>query len=384
MATITNYTTYDMASYYADVKRIPRLTEEERQSLMSDTTPEQLAQARIRLIEGHLQMAIRIALKVCPPTHYQSLPDLIGTVNLTLVKLAQQYNFAAGYAFTPYFAVCAEGAIRRAIGDDRLIRIPGSAIWKAKQHGTEKHLYELQPDSLDQWMEWFQTSEVEEPPTTSLLPTEAAPPRDPHVRMRVQTWLSYLPPRAQKVLTLRYGLSDEDESCWTVGEIAHELGVPRSTIEYIERDAKQRIRALAEGTAIIVEKNGQCQIKGVHTHAFKPPTLTAEQEAIFLQATTRLCEQGVTVSGRALASATGLGVNHALVFLRLYRDALGLTARQKVARQQTRLAQVAQAYTALVASGEHITGKRLAQAAHVGKASALAFLRTQKEECDAA
>ncbi len=34
MATITNYTTYDQAYYYADLKRIPRLSEEERRHLL--------------------------------------------------------------------------------------------------------------------------------------------------------------------------------------------------------------------------------------------------------------------------------------------------------------------------------------------------------------
>jgi hypothetical protein len=54
---MTNYTTYDLAYYYADLGQLPRLSEEEKQQLIASTTQTTHLndQARNRLIEGHLK-----------------------------------------------------------------------------------------------------------------------------------------------------------------------------------------------------------------------------------------------------------------------------------------------------------------------------------------
>ena len=70
MATIlTNYTTYDMAYYYRDTKRLTRLSKEEEYTLIASlatpTSPslpaQQTTQVKQRLIEGHLGLATCIA-----------------------------------------------------------------------------------------------------------------------------------------------------------------------------------------------------------------------------------------------------------------------------------------------------------------------------------
>jgi hypothetical protein len=230
-------------------------------------------------------------------------------------------------------------------------------------------------------MKWFTTDEVEEPPACSpLLPTHEAPPRNPELHAQVQAWLSYLSPCAQRILTLRYGLSDEDERCLTPAEIAGELGLTRQVVQQSLRNAQESIRALVEGTATIVEKNGKRQVRG--THRFKPPTLTPKQEVLFTQAARRLCEQGNKVSGNTLAKETGKSIHLARAFLRQHRDELPPSAL--VATHQDRLAHVAQIAAELEAQGEHVTAKRLAQVAQVRHETALEFMRTRKGERDAA
>ncbi|HEU5226557.1 MAG TPA: sigma factor-like helix-turn-helix DNA-binding protein [Ktedonobacteraceae bacterium] len=270
-----------------------------------------------------------------------------------------------------------DAAVKRTIEYDRLIRVPSIALWKARQQGTEEQLYALQPESLDQWMAWYDTSELEEPPVSPLLPTAAAPPRDLGLHAQVQTWLSYLSPRAQRVLTLHYGLSEEDERCYSIAEIAREMGLNRHTIHYIERDALKRIRALVEGTATIVEKDGVRHVKGIYR--FRQPTLTPEDEALFRQAVLRLREEGRKVSTRVLAHATGKSQPRASAFLRLYRETLGLPSCKKATHEE-RMAQVAKSYAELETKGERITVKRLADMVHYSKETIAEYMRLRKQE----
>ena len=90
--TITNYTTYDQAYYYADLKRLPRLLEEQRRSLIASlpTTdnPHLTAQIKHQLIESYLPLAKYLAIDLCPRSRCQrDLPDLIGQANLTVVEV---------------------------------------------------------------------------------------------------------------------------------------------------------------------------------------------------------------------------------------------------------------------------------------------------------
>lgn len=225
----------------------------------------------------------------------------------------------------------------------------------------------------------FDSETPREPLASPILPTHEAPPRNSVLHAQVQEWLSYLSPQAQQVLTLRYGLADEDERCLTPAEIADVLGLSRRAVYAIEQEAKQSIRALVDGTATLVEKGGRHQVTGVHV--FKPPTLMPEHEALLMEMATRLCEQGKRVTCRLLAKETGKSVHLAQVFLRLHRDELPLVASAKhIGTHDERLAHVARVYAELVAQGQQVSIKRLAKAARVRKDLAAEFMHLQKEE----
>jgi hypothetical protein len=179
------------------------------------------------------------------------------------------------------------------------------------------------------------------------------------------------------VLTLRYGLAEDDERPRSSAETAQELGLSRSMVQYLERDARIRIRALVHGTGTVVEKDGRKQITGVYR--FTSPALTPEDEAVFRQAVMRLREQGVSVSGRTLTRITGKSYGRASVFLHQYRETLGLPSRTQVAHEQ-RMAHLKQVAAELEAKGERLTIKRLAEAAHIRKDTIVAFLRQRKQE----
>src|SRR5437762_1146400 len=141
MAAITHYTTSDLDYYYADLKRLPRLTREERQQLLVQASQGERMVLN-RLIEDHLSLATRIAIDRCPRRGYRGFDDVIGDVCLTLVKVAHRYDFTAPGDFTAYVIACTEGATKRSIGDDRLIHVPSSTYSRYKQEERLAELYQ--------------------------------------------------------------------------------------------------------------------------------------------------------------------------------------------------------------------------------------------------
>ncbi len=226
--TITNYTTYDLEYYYADLKRLSRLSHKERQRLVTGILGAQVSpampqetQVKHQLIEGYLPFAKHLAITLCPPTLYHRLlPDLIGAVNLAVVEATMRCDLGSTLSLDAYIAAYVRGAIKQTIVRDDLLNIPFRARGRARAEGTLEYLYaQYRVASLDELMAWFETDEVEESPLKPILPIEAAPLRDPQQRAQVETLLSYLSPRAQAILHLRYGLSDDNERRHTTKEI---------------------------------------------------------------------------------------------------------------------------------------------------------------------
>src|SRR6266700_4766891 len=140
MKPTTNYTTYDLAYYYADLKRLPRLSREERQSLVTGmsgahTSPaiSQEAQIKQRLIEGYLPFAKHLAITLCPPSLYHCLlPDLIGAVNLAVVEATLRCDLGSTLSLDAYIAAYVRGAIKQTIVKDDLLNIPFRARERAR------------------------------------------------------------------------------------------------------------------------------------------------------------------------------------------------------------------------------------------------------------
>ncbi len=389
MTTITNYTTYDLAYYYADLCHIAFLTDEEQSRLIAATSPAAPRldiPARNRLIEAHLGLAKRIAIETCPPTAYQKLPDIIGEVNLALVRAGNNYDVQAGGNLRSYFIAYAEKAVKRAMGAQKLIRIPDHVFTRARAEGTLHEVYALQPLSLDQLMQRFEDEEeYEEPLATPITPTQAAPSRNPALRAQVAAYLALLSPRAQAVLRLRYGLGDDNEHAHTPAEIAQALGISGGQVKLAEQDALRRLKALAAGEATIVTRKGKACIS--YPAAHKPPVLTPAQESAFIQAAARLSEQGISVTGEHLAQGTGMGIQRAQVFLRAHCDELVIQARRRrqpgeQQQQQARNERLEHAYTQLTAQGPRMNYRILAKAAQVNKQTAMEFLRTKRGQGD--
>ncbi len=189
--TITNYTTYDLEYYYADLKRLPRLSREERYHLVtsmsgvptSPAIPPDDTQVKHQLIEGYLPFAKHLAITLCPPSLYQRLlPDLIGAVNLAVVEATMRCDLSSTLSLDAYIAAYVRGAIKQTIVKDDLLNIPFRARERARAEGTLEQLYaQHRVASLDELMEWFDTDEVEEPPVKPIMPFSACAMASPMI-----------------------------------------------------------------------------------------------------------------------------------------------------------------------------------------------------------
>jgi len=382
MATITNYTTYDQAYYYADLQRIPHLSEEERRHLMTRlptaASPHLYTQTRHHLIESYLHLAKHLAIGLCPPTQYHRLfPDLLGAANLALVEVVTRCDLVTIADLTAYLGAWVRGAIKRTLTRDDLLPIPPRVREQARAEGTLEHLYaQHRIASLDALMQGSDADAVEEPVLMPIVPTQAAPPRDPAQRAQVDTLLSYLSPRAQAIVRLHYGLSDDNERQHGTTEIARLLGIRRTTVQLIERDAITRLRALVAGKAPLVKRNGKLCIS---YPARDDRPLSPEQETALTKVYAELQAQAPSVSGRLLAQVAGVSQQSAYTFLRAHQ-----TEPPKEARARARQQKLEKVCTRLEGQGVRVTSPRLAQEAGVMKLTALTFLKARRRERHAA
>jgi RNA polymerase sigma factor (sigma-70 family) len=227
--TITNYTTYDQASYYADLKRLPRLSEEQRRHLMTTLpaadNPDLTTQVKHQLIESYLPLAKSLAIALCPTSRYQrDLPDLIGVANVTVVEVITRTDLSQIDNLTSYLVAWIRGRLKHTMTHDGLIKVNREVLTRAREKADATQFDALEHFlSLDEQMAWFTADDLEELKAMPITPPEAAPLPDPVLRTQVETWLSYLSPRAQAILRLRYGLSDDNERQHSTIEIARLL-----------------------------------------------------------------------------------------------------------------------------------------------------------------
>jgi hypothetical protein len=135
--------------------------------------------------------------------------------------------------------------------------------------------------------------------------------------------------------------------------------------------APARLRALATGKATLGRKNGKPCI--LYPHAHNRYTITPEQEAAMLRGCLDLQAQGVIVTGRSLAQATGVGMGCALMFLRLHR-----TQTLKEMRARRRQQKLEEVWTRLESRRVRPTSPLLAKEAGVAKKTALDFLTARR------
>ena len=365
----------DLRQYVTDLASIPHLSPKETRHLTSHLaaarqgilSPEQAAQAKQRLIEGHLWLAVALVKRSGARLCMLSPLDLVQEGNLGLLRALDRFDFAAGGNFTAYASTTIHHAILDALPMENTIRLSQYLTWRNRTDERVEALRALQPLSLDALHGEEDCAFVDllaAPPF--VLPDSAAQAEERHraKRAQVEALLSRLTSRERQILRLRYGLDEADGRCHAPTAIARQLGLDCSTVCNLERGALQKLRILVDPEA------GHAGIPRTSRRPASPrsPKEQAERRQEQFQrleaACAKLVAQGVPINVRTLARASHVDKKVIGPFVRLYWDQRG--------SEQERLEA---ACAELEAEGIPVTMARLCSRAHVGSRAAAAFLK---------
>jgi RNA polymerase primary sigma factor len=259
-----------LALYLEDIRRVKLLTPEQEQDLARRVQAGD-AQAERQLVEANLRLVVTIARRYL--NRGLSLLDLIEEGNVGLLHATRKFRPDRGTRFSTYATWWIRQAVVRALANQaRMIRLPvhvelllGQSMKKRKAL-TQKlgrvptneelaealgwpvseveHLESLrqQPLSLDAPTgEEGKARLLEVVRDTSAVPGEGLA-AILKARADLAGVLQDLPDSERKVLTLRFGLGDEEPM--TLERIGQRLGVTRERVRQIESAALRRMRAL--------------------------------------------------------------------------------------------------------------------------------------------
>ena len=254
--------------YLREIGKVPLLKPEEEISLAKKSEHGD-KEAKKKLIEANLRLVVSIAKRFTGKS--LSLLDLIQEGNIGLFRAVEKFDYRRGYKFSTYATWWIRQAITRALAaQSRTIRIPGhmvETINKFKQAerqliqdlGREPlpeeiaaemgepldkvlHIIKISQDTIS-----IETSVGEDDEDSTLedfiedvrtvTPDRAAAME--LLRDYVKEVIKDLTPREQKILEMRFGLTDG--VAHTLEEVGQEFDVTRERIRQIEAKALEKI-----------------------------------------------------------------------------------------------------------------------------------------------
>ena len=242
--------------YLREIGRVRLLTPKEEIDLARRIEKGDAA-ARERMIQANLRLVVYIAKHYVGRSYGLSLLDLIQEGNIGLMKAVERYNWRRGVRFPTYarwwIRQAVTQAIRRQAPDvnpviskytqarERLIREKG------REPVPEEVAESLDVDLDDvrlmaELLEESEESHVPEEPYEDggfmpLLPMDRRA-----LTGHLMEILHELTPREQEILSLRFGLADDEPR--TLEEIGKRFGLTRERVRQIENRALEKIRKL--------------------------------------------------------------------------------------------------------------------------------------------
>jgi len=257
--------------YLKEIGRIPLLTAQEEKDLAKRIEAGD-DEARKHLAQANLRLVVSIAKKYIGRTPNLTILDLIQEGNLGLFRAVEKFDWRKGFKFSTYATWWIRQAITRALADQaRTIRIPVHMVETISkyQQVVRRMTQELGRDPLAEEVASEMNLDIDKvrhmqkisQETVSLeapvgddeddsflgdfLPDEKSLSPDQQaarnlLKNQMGDILVDLTPREQKILEMRFGLSDG--IIHTLEEVGKEFGVTRERIRQIEAKALEKIR----------------------------------------------------------------------------------------------------------------------------------------------
>lgn len=204
----------------ADVLPAP-LSSKEEAEVLKDLGTEREAEARSRLIEHNLRLVVYIAKKFDNTS--VGVEDLISIGTIGLIKAINTFNVEKKIKLATYASRCIENEI---------------LMYLRRNNKTKLEVSIDEPLNVDWDGNELLLSDIlgtEEDVIYKDLEQETE-------RKLLNTAISRLNPREQKIVALRFGLGRENEEEMTQKEVADLLGISQSYISRLEKKIMKRLK----------------------------------------------------------------------------------------------------------------------------------------------
>ncbi|HUO75648.1 MAG TPA: sigma-70 family RNA polymerase sigma factor [Candidatus Paceibacterota bacterium] len=257
--------------YLKEIGRYPLLTGEEEIDLAKRIERDDEA-ARQKLAVSNLRLVVSIAKKYVGRSANLSLLDLIQEGNIGLFKAVEKFDYTKGYKFSTYATWWIRQAITRALADQgRTIRIPVHMVETINKYqqvvrrlvqdlGRDplpeevaaemsvdvdkiRHIIKISQDTVS--LEAPVGEDDDDSSLANFVPDEdtispAVSAQRKILKQYITEIVNDLTPREQKILDMRFGLTDGVTH--TLEEVGRVFSVTRERIRQIEAKALDRIR----------------------------------------------------------------------------------------------------------------------------------------------
>ena len=257
--------------YLKEIGRYPLLTGEEEIELAKRIERDDEA-ARQKLAVSNLRLVVSIAKKYVGRSANLSLLDLIQEGNIGLFKAVEKFDYHKGYKFSTYATWWIRQAITRALADQgRTIRIPVHMVETINKYqqvvrrlvqdlGRDplpeevaaemsvdvdkiRHIIKISQDTVS--LEAPVGEDDDDSSLANFVPDEdtispAVSAQRKILKQYITEIVNDLTPREQKILDMRFGLTDGVTH--TLEEVGRVFSVTRERIRQIEAKALDRIR----------------------------------------------------------------------------------------------------------------------------------------------
>lgn len=263
--------------YLLEIARFPTLTAEEEKTLGRLVQEQGDPDALKRLVEGNLRFVVAYAKRF---RHSRvSLLDLINEGNIGLIQAARKFDPKKDVKFITYAVWWIRQAILHALSEHgATFRLPqkqantlyrlerartalGRALERPPTEAELSEELEMDPKEVQLLLSSNQNilslnqpvDEDGEAEFGDLLEQEVIPDTDEQILRRsfeekLREALGELSPKEQRILSLRFGLDDDQPR--TLREIGEELGISRERVRQIESQSLSRLRRGSKAKAL--------------------------------------------------------------------------------------------------------------------------------------